>query len=114
MSIPTAGVRTSRTQSRGEDWKTCQGARRQGPSHHWWGPPQDNRADVGDPIVWEVVGGSDGPSSCLDWLSACLMLPYPHLPLPAHRGEDGVQWYGERLFMRGHAFGGRKEALAPP
>lgn len=31
--------------------------------------------------------------------------PHPHLPLPAHCGEDRVQHCGKRVSLRGHALG---------
>lgn len=51
------------------------------------------------------------PTAYIDWLSA-LVSPCPHLPLPAHSGEEGVQQYRERVSLKGHAFRGRREALA--
>lgn len=53
-----------------------------------------------------MAGGSAGPSRCLDRLSPHPPVPpHPHLPLPAHRGEEGVQWCGERVSLRGHTLG---------
>lgn len=75
----------------------------------------DDRTDVrgrphcmggGGRLCWSLLlPGPAQPST---------LFPHPHLPLPAHHGEEGMQRCGERVFLRGHAFGGRREALAPP
>lgn len=105
MSIPAAGARTSHAESGG-----CAGGQEGAfsalvgtTSPMGWGGGQDC-CEGDSPLHGRWREALTVPPAA--WTgSASPVLPHPHLPLPAHCGEEGVQWCGERVSLRGHGLG---------